>query len=98
MDEYLSKKLWCVTVSNHDNEPLKTTIDKGLFYLPNSNVYSTGQFISISQLNSNIQMMCLMLEGIGILATVLKKKFDRYKCITMIDLAKSYSSGRKVFD
>lgn len=79
LSEYLAKDTWHLRISNCDNEALKTSIHKEDFVmLPASESLISPKSVSFSEINSNIQLSCLLLEGIGIFATVLRDQFDRY--------------------
>ena len=79
LNEYLSKDTWHARISNYDNEALKTSVQKEDFVmLPTSEALIFPKCVSFSEINSNIQLLCLLLEGIGIFATALRAHFDRY--------------------
>jgi hypothetical protein len=78
LGEYLSKDIWNSRISNCGNEALKTSLQKeDLFVLPTSRALISRKSVSFSELNSNIQLLCLLLEGIGIFAIVLREHFKR---------------------
>jgi hypothetical protein len=79
LGEYLSKDVWNSRILNSENEVLKTSLLKeDLFMLPKSRALMSRKSVSsFSELNSNIQLLCLWLEGIGIFATVLGEHFKR---------------------
>lgn len=83
LNEYLSKDIWNVRISNDENEDLKTSLQKeDLFMLPSFEAMPRKP-VSFYQLNSNIQLLCLVLEGIGIFATVLREHFERCSMIVV---------------
>ena len=79
LGEYLSKDIWNSRILNSENEVLKTSLQKeDLFMLPKRRALMSRKSVStFSELNSNIQLLCLLLEGIGIFATVLGEHFKR---------------------
>ena len=82
LDEYLSKDIWNSRISNYENDALKTSLPKDdLFMLPRNRTLKSSKCMSFSQLNSNVQLLCLLLEGIGIFAAVLREHFKR--CIKL---------------
>ena len=78
LGEYLSKNTWHLRISNCNNEALKTSVQKEDFVmLPASESLICPKSVSFSEINSNIQLLCLLLEGVGIFTTVLRHHFDR---------------------
>jgi hypothetical protein len=79
LGEYLAKDIWNSRISNREKDALKTSLKKeDLFLLSTSRALVSDKCLSFSQLNSNVQLLCLLLEGIGIFATVLRDHFKRY--------------------
>lgn len=77
LTEYLSRDVWNVRISNDEEERLlSNSRGEDLLVLRDRKPPIAQQSVSFSELNSNIQLLCLMLEGIGIFATLLQEHFD----------------------
>lgn len=73
LSEYLSRDVWNVRISNYDEDRLISR-KEDLLVLRERKL--PGSQRSFSELNSNVQLLCLLLEGIGIFAILLREHFD----------------------
>ncbi|EDO32342.1 predicted protein, partial [Nematostella vectensis] len=78
LSEYTSEKHWNLAISNAAFNANRTNTERGSMHQPISHTHLRTTGLSFEELNSNILLECLILEGLGTFARILGKQFQDF--------------------